>query len=470
MKSHQQGQVDSMEKLHPIEKKLLLTMQSLKLTAPEEIVEKSGLGINSVMRSLDWLSSKGLVKIDESYEEYLSLGKEGKEYSEKGLPERRAAVLLKAEQLSIGELRSKLGPEELSIAIGWLKKKGMAKFEEGKIVLKEKAIDATPDEELLKILRDGRIKRSEVSKELQEWIKPLYTRKDVLLIDEKIARKVSLTKKGLKLLEKGLEIGDELSQLSHELLKSKGWEGKDFRRYNVSAEVSPALSAKLHPLTRMIEEITEIFISMGFREIEGPLVESNFWNFDALFVPQDHPAREMQDTFYLDKPRVASLPDERIVSAVSRAHENGGSTKSRGWGYHWNPELSSQTLLRTHTTSTTIRQLAKREPLPIKVFSIGRVFRKERISFKHLPEFHQIEGIVVGDVNFRNLLGILKEFYARMGFEKIRFRPAYFPYTEPSLEVEVFFDKKNGWIELGGAGIITASGNRISCSCMGTWP
>jgi phenylalanyl-tRNA synthetase alpha chain len=141
------------------------------------------------------------------------------------------------------------------------------------------------------------------------------------------------------------------------------------------------------------------------------------------------------------------------VSAVSRAHENGGSTKSRGWGYHWNPELSSQTLLRTHTTSTTIRQLAKREPLPIKVFSIGRVFRKERISFKHLPEFHQIEGIVVGDVNFRNLLGILKEFYARMGFEKIRFRPAYFPYTEPSLEVEVFFDKKNGWIELGGAGI-----------------
>jgi phenylalanyl-tRNA synthetase alpha chain len=281
-----------MEKLHPIEKKLLLTMQSLKLTAPEEIVEKSGLGINSVMRSLDWLSSKGLVKIDESYEEYLSLGKEGKEYSEKGLPERRAAVLLKAEQLSIGELRSKLGPEELSIAIGWLKKKGMAKFEEGKIVLKEKAIDATPDEELLKILRDGRIKRSEVSKELQEWIKPLYTRKDVLLIDEKIARKVSLTKKGLKLLEKGLEIGDELSQLSHELLKSKGWEGKDFRRYNVSAEVSPALSAKLHPLTRMIEEITEIFISMGFREIEGPLVESNFWNFDALFVPQDHPARE----------------------------------------------------------------------------------------------------------------------------------------------------------------------------------
>jgi phenylalanyl-tRNA synthetase alpha chain len=442
-----------MEKLHPIEKKLLLTMQGMKLAAPVEIVEKSGLGINSVMRSLDWLSSKGLVKIDESFEVYLSLGKEGKEYAMTGLPERRAIKLLGGGGLSIDELRREMAPGELSIAVGWLRKKGLAKFVEGKIILTEKAKEATPDEKLLEILKDGGVKRSEVSKELQEWIKPLSTRKDVLLVEEKVVRKVSITKKGQELLENGLEIGDEISQLSHEILKSSEWEGKGFRKYNVSAEVSPALTAKLHPLTRMIEEIAEIFISMGFQEIEGPLVESNFWNFDALFVPQDHPAREMQDTFYLEKPKGASLPDEGIVSAVSGAHENGGSTKSRGWGYCWNRELASQTLLRTHTTSTTIRQLAKKEHLPIKVFSIGRVFRKERISFKHLPEFHQIEGIVVGDVNFRNLLGILKEFYASMGFDKIRFRPAYFPYTEPSLEVEVFFDKKNSWIELGGAGI-----------------
>ncbi|MFV2041169.1 MAG: phenylalanine--tRNA ligase subunit alpha, partial [Candidatus Hydrothermarchaeales archaeon] len=115
--------------------------------------------------------------------------------------------------------------------------------------------------------------------------------------------------------------------------------------------------------------------------------------------------------------------------------------------------LASKTLLRTHTTSTTIRRLAEGGKQPIKVYSIGRVFRNERVSYKHLPEFHQIEGIVAGDVSFKNLLGILKEFYGRMGFDKIRFRPAYFPYTEPSLEVEVYFEQKKSWIELGGAGI-----------------
>ncbi len=442
-----------MTRLHPMEKKILLALKEGETSAPSEIASASGLDLNSVMRGLDWLSAKGLVSIAESVEEYLSLGTEGVEYVKLGLPERRAAELLADGDISTDVLREKMPAALVGIAIGWLRKKGLADFKGGKLSLTEKGGKQTPDEKLIKTLEKGRVKRSEIDPVLHEWIKPLASRKDVIKVEEKVTRRVTLTEGGKKVLAQGIVLEDGIGQPSHEILKSSSWKGKSFRAYDVKSDVAPILSAKLHPMTRMIEEIAGIFVSMGFEEIEGPIVESNFWNFDALFVPQDHPAREMQDTFYLEKPGGAELPRSKVVDNVSRAHGDGGKTGSSGWGYKWNRKLASKTLLRTHTTSTTIRHLAKGKPLPIKVYSIGRVFRNERISYKHLPEFHQIEGIVAGDVSFKNLLGILREFYGRMGFDQIRFRPAYFPYTEPSLEVEVFFEKKDSWIELGGAGI-----------------
>lgn len=436
-----------------MEKKILLAMQGVKTAFPDELVSRSDLDINSVMRGLDWLSAKGLVVISETIEEFISLGSEGIEYVGRGLPERKAAEHLKKENLSVDELKERMSTFEVSIAVGWLRKKGMAEFIDGKLSLTEKGRKQTPDEKLLSMLEGGTLKRSEIDSELQKWIKPLASRKNVVNVEEKISRLVVLTDTGKNVLAEGVVIEEGIGQLTHEILKSGSWKGSSFRAYDVKSDVAPNLSAKLHPMTRMVEEIADIFVSMGFQEIEGPIVESNFWNFDALFVPQDHPAREMQDTFYLKNPGKAVLPSPNIVAEIKAAHEDGGKTNSAGWGYNWNSELASKTLLRTHTTSTTIRHLAKGGPLPIKVFSIGRVFRNERISYKHLPEFHQIEGIVVGDVSFKNLLGILRKFYARMGFDQIRFRPAYFPYTEPSLEVEVFFEKKDSWIELGGAGI-----------------
>jgi phenylalanyl-tRNA synthetase alpha chain len=442
-----------MEPLHPIERKVLFALKEPGELTPDKIALNSGLDINSVMRSINWLSSKGLIRLDETFEEYLSLGSEGKEFEKIGLPERRAAELLKRGGKSIIELQEVLGKGETAIALGWLRKKGMASIERGKVRITEKGGKKTPDEQILELLKEGTLNRSELKKDLQKWIKPLLSRKKVIAIKEKVVRRVSLLEPGRRLIEKDVQIEDGAGQLTHEIIKSGKWRKSGFRDYNISTDISPQLSAKLHPLTRMIEDIKEIFVSMGFKEIEGPLVESNFWNFDALFVPQDHPAREMQDTFYLKEPKKSKLPKEPVVKSISEVHKNGAATGSVGWRYDWAKEIASNTLLRTHTTSATIRHLAKNETLPIKVFSIGRVFRKERVSYKHLPEFHQIEGIVVGDVNFNNLLGILREFYARMGFERIRFRPAYFPYTEPSLEVEVFFEKKNNWIELGGAGI-----------------
>jgi len=193
-------------------------------------------------------------------------------------------------------------------------------------------------------------------------------------------------------------------------------------------------------------------LEMGFEEGYGPLVESSFWNFDALFQPQDHPARDLADTFYLKTPQQSQLPDAKIVENVKRAHEE-GTDDSLGWRYSWSPDIAKQPILRTHTTAVSTRYLNKIKP-PAKVFCIGRVFRNETADYSHLPEFTQIEGIVADeDVTFKDLLGYLKEFYWRLGFDKVRFRPAYFPYTEMSVEPEVWVESRQSWMELGGSGI-----------------
>jgi phenylalanyl-tRNA synthetase alpha chain len=193
---------------------------------------------------------------------------------------------------------------------------------------------------------------------------------------------------------------------------------------------------------------------MGFTEIRGPLVETAFWNFDALFQPQDHPAREMMDTFYLANPKAGKLPSKNIVDAVAKVHENGWITGSKGWSYKWSPEEAKRLVLRTHTTAETIKYLSHHKKPPIKVFSVDRVYRNEQVTYKNIPEFHQIEGIVVDkNVTLRDLMGTLKTFYARFGLKKVQFWSCYFPYTEPSAQAMVYHPKLKHWIELCGMGI-----------------
>ena len=220
------------------------------------------------------------------------------------------------------------------------------------------------------------------------------------------------------------------------------------RHYDVTLAADKVYPGKKHPYQRLIDFMREIMLEMGFTEIKGPIIQSSFWNFDALFQPQDHPAREMQDTFYLDTK--AEIPD---YTKVKEMHECGGGVGSTGWGGRWSSEVARQEVLRTHTTGVTIKYLSEHPQPPIKAFGIDRVYRREAIDATHTPEFEQLEGIVMDEgVTFRHLLGILKEFYAKMGFEEVRFRPGYFPYTEPSVEPEVFIDGL-GWVELGGAGV-----------------
>ncbi len=192
---------------------------------------------------------------------------------------------------------------------------------------------------------------------------------------------------------------------------------------------------------------------MGFTEIPGNYVGSAFWSFDALFQPQDHPARDMLDTFYVRGAPRYPLPADAVVQRVSAVHEHGGETGSTGWSYTWQRAEAERAVLRPHTTCETIRYLADHPDPPQRAFIVGKVFRTDSPDATHLPgEFHQIEGVVMEEgANLAMLIGTIQEFYRRMGFERIRFRPGYFPYTEPSMEPEGYL--KGQWIELGGSGL-----------------
>ena len=444
--------------LSTAEKKVLLALKQLKGNA-EVVLIKTTAGLEQdveVMNAASWLQSKKLVTIQEHITTVYSLGKEGKRYVEHGLPEHRALkrIVQHGGSLSLKELSSSLSPDEVPIAVGWLKTKGWVTIKKEKETVLEvtekgnKAVIADDEDELL-LKRLAQHPDSELDK---TKIKHLLSRKNVLKEKEMVHSSIALTKDGTQVVEKGFEITEEISQISSSLIQSGNWKTTPIRSYDIHAFAPAVYGGKQHPLVYLISQIRKIFLTMGFEEIEGDFVESCFWDMDVLFSPQDHPAREMQDTFYCKKPRRFPIKEQELLDKIAAVHENGGSTHSTGWGYQFSKTEGEKVLLRTHTTVNTIRYLYEHPNPPCKVFSLGRVFRKESIDPTHLPEFYQIEGIIHDEhATFRQLLGILKEFYHRMGFEHIRFRPGYFPYTEPSMEVEVLWNKK--WLELGGSGI-----------------
>jgi phenylalanyl-tRNA synthetase alpha chain len=202
-----------------------------------------------------------------------------------------------------------------------------------------------------------------------------------------------------------------------------------------------------------LNTIRQIWLDMGFTEVSGPIIEPAFWVFDALFSPQDHPTRDMQDTFFLKNPSKISVEDIALMKRVKKMHQT-------GWKEKWREELAQQAILRTHTTSVSARHINKyanveEKHYPLKFFTVGRNFRNESIDYKHLAEFYMFEGIIIGNnLTLSNLIYTLKQFYARLGMDNLVFRPAYFPFVEPGLEICYYDEKKKDTIELGGAGII----------------
>jgi phenylalanyl-tRNA synthetase alpha chain len=295
---------------------------------------------------------------------------------------------------------------------------------------------------------------SELKPEEKYALKNLKTRKSFLKQETKNIPIIKTTKLYKKIINKELFKQEFIEKLTPEILNSKKWQKQKFRPYDIHADVPLLNAGKTHFVNESINHLKKIWLELGFEEMKGTKTQSAFWDMDTLFVPQDHPAREMQDTFYLDL-EPAKIP-EQLFKKVKKMHEQ-GDKDSKGWNYKFSKKISSKVMLRTHTTVLSARHIAqlKKQDLPKKFFKIGKVYRNEALDWKHLFEFYQVEGIVVDkNANFRHLLGYLKEFYQKLGYEKIRLRPAYFPYTEPSVEVEYLNKKKNQWVELGGAGML----------------
>jgi len=252
------------------------------------------------------------------------------------------------------------------------------------------------------------------------------------------------------------------TDLTSEMIAKGSWKEKNFKEYNFHAKGVPPERGHLHPLLKVRHEFRQIFLEMGFCEMPtNNYVESSFWNFDALFQPQQHPARDAHDTFFLSEPAKASGIPQDYLEKVKKVHSEGGYG-STGYNYDWKVEEAEKNLLRTHTTAVSARMLYKLAQeckesgtfRPVKYFSIDRVFRNETLDATHLAEFQQIEG-VIADVGLTlgDLMGVIKQFFNKLGIENVKFKPAYNPYTEPSMEIFGYHDGLGKWVELGNSGV-----------------
>ena len=448
-------------KLSPLERRVLPYLSNTNL---DEIVKKSGMKDVEVMRALQWLGNKKVVNILEEEKELVILGKNGIDYRNKGLPEKRFLKALTEKFAPVLEILKKAGlaKEEMNICIGSLKRKAAIdiKKDNGLIV----AINSNGKKLLMnesleeKFLQKSFPLNFEVLKPEEVFaLKSLLSRKDIVKKDKFKIRNIELTPIGQKLVKVKIKEEDFIDRLTPKMIKSGEWKNKKFREYDVEINVPSIYRGKRHFVNQAIKSAKRIWLDMGFKEMKGNMVQSSFWNFDALFTAQDHPVREMQDTFFIADPNNAKLPDKKLVDSVRAVHETGGDTGSIGWKYKWDEKKSRQNVLRTHTTVLSARKLAnfKKEDMPAKFFNVSKCFRNESLDWCHLFEFNQTDGIVIDpNANFRHLLGYLKEFFKKMGYDKARFRPAYFPYTEPSIEIDVFHPIRKTWVEFGGAGIL----------------
>lgn len=419
--------------LHPIEQQILKSLLEKQNMTPEELAEKTKLSIDQVRRGIEWLKFKELVHVNESQKNFIALGKGGHEAFEKGFPERNLVNLLRTKfgaSCEMSEVKNEL-KNDFSPAIANAKKNNWIEIHENRIQLKGYH-DTTPEEKIIKQIAKSTSPISVEEINEKDAIESLKKRPDFLSFSLSKQTTIILTEKGT---ETAKNVSETVSDSS------------SIRAIDVEAPAPVVFAAKSHPLQDVIDEVREIFVSLGFSEIIGDNVQSCFWNFDALFTPQDHPAREMQDTFYIENTKAIKFAKPDQIKKVSDAHK-------KGWNYQWQIEEARKMVLRTHTTCVTIRTLADNNYDEARLFSIGKVFRNEKVSYKHLAEFNQVEGVVVGKkVTLRDLMGLQTEFYHKMGIKKIKFWPTFFPYTEPSLQSMIYNEKLGKWVELFGMGI-----------------
>jgi len=391
--------------------------------------------------------SKKLIMSEPKSVTVTTLSNEAKEILEKGSPEINVYRGIPDDQSVLKS--SIIGASEVGIT--WAVKQGWIKIQKSK----EKDVEPT-------------VSRTKFDSEPEDtWKLVLQSYSNGEKVDaEKMKTLKSrkwLTTSTLKtfMVEKGQLFGKNIvlqSTISLEQVKSGEWKNVMLKELNFQAMSAQPKCGHLHPLLKVREAFRQIFLEMGFEEMKTDLfVESSFWNFDSLFQPQQHSAREAHDTFFISNPaRALSVPED-LFKRVKDMHEHGGHG-SIGWRYDFSDEEPMKNVLRTHTTSVSSRTLfslaQQPEFTPKKYFSIDRVFRNETLDATHLAEFHQIEGFIADyNISLSHLIGTLKEFYHRIGIKRLKFKPAYNPYTEPSMEVFGYSEERKKWMEIGNSGI-----------------
>ena len=403
--------------LHDIERRIVGALRGSGPAELEELAERARISKDQARRGIEWLRHKKLVSVEEAAESRVLLEPRGLDSLERKLPERRLLDLVLSGTSGMAELREKLG-DEFGVAVGAARRAGWVEPDGGALRASGRR-GALPYEELLRAV--GRAGM------------------DAGLADRRALR---------VLASRGLASERRTSRRTVSLSAPVRLDEPGEGAIDVEAGAPVSFPARRHPLAEAMSEIREALVSMGFSEIRGALAQPSFWNFDALYTPQDHPAREMQDTFFLDgaSASLGSVASAGQVARVSRAHR-------RGWGYEWEEGPSRTMVMRTHTTCVTIRHLDESEG-DVRVFSMGRVFRNEKASRKHLSEFHQVEGLVrAPDLGLRDLMGMQSELYRKLGLGEVRFWPTFFPYTEPSLQAMVR-GPGGRWVELFGMGML----------------
>ncbi|KAJ1918444.1 Phenylalanyl-tRNA synthetase, beta subunit, cytoplasmic [Mycoemilia scoparia] len=402
------------------------------------------LDIEQVENVLKSLSSRNMVAYKRLEEEVWDLTKEGQEIAENGSHEVRVFNFIPTgeEGIPLAEVQKNFGK---IAAIGqgkafknkWIKKNG------SNLV---RLVDSVEDQ----------VQKSLII--LQET----HASSDKAALKELKSRKLVEPKKLVSFqIEKGpefsLEVKKQATDLTLEMLQSGEWKSLEFKKYNFDAEGIPTAGGHLHPLLKVREEFRQIFFEMGFEEMPSNcFVDSSFWNFDTLYVPQQHPARDLQDTFFIKDPATCGpLPD--FIDKVKQAHES-GVDGSIGYRYDWSEAEAKKLVLRTHTTAVSglmLNRLSKVKPFrPAKYFSIDRVYRNEAVDATHLAEFHQVEGVIADkNMTLGHLISFMDIFFKKMGITNLRFKPAYNPYTEPSLEIFSWHEGFQKWVEIGNSGM-----------------
>ncbi|KAG5547911.1 hypothetical protein RHGRI_013558 [Rhododendron griersonianum] len=474
-----------------------------EITDSGQFAAERGIDHQDIANIIKSLHGFKLVDAQDIKRESWVLTEEGKTYAAAGSPEVQVFLAVPPEGISLDELQRKMDPTVFKIGRSQAIKNQWVEM--GKqLTRKVQDVDDKVKDLLIRI-QDGEVVDP-------KEIDALKRRK---LISPQPWKGYSV-RKGPKYAPRRKKFATDLTR---ENILRGDWKDLEFKEYNFSAKGQPVGGGSLHPLLKITrfafhmktakiiaKAIVVIYILViaghcatanqddfpadgvrynhcpvmhipqeegeckvldfwswalvfAYRFEEMPtnnFVESSFWNFDALFQPQQHPARDSHDTFFLQVPSTTKMLPEDYVERVKHVHEFGGYG-SRGYGYEWKREEANKNLLRTHTTAVSSRMLyslAQKDFVPKKYFSIDRVFRNEAVDRTHLAEFHQIEGLVCDrNLSLGHLIGVLNDFFSRLGMSKLKFKPAYNPYTEPSMEIFSYHEGLEKWVEIGNSGM-----------------